>query len=120
MDEVTRDIGVRAVVIGNRGGEECFRCAIGAPLVAGGGARFERLPCRCDAAPRAGDGADAGDDRPRGLGLGWSGQLLKFLIEEFVVILVPPQEHDGCENGANEAKEAKHLLHGVPPARPPP
>lgn len=104
-----------AVVVRDRSGEERLAACLRLPVVPGGQGASERLPRGADAAPPVSDNPEAGDDRPRLARLGLRLQLLEFLIQEFVVFLLPAPEHQCRNHRAEEREQAQDFLHGSPP-----
>ena len=47
----------------------------------------------------------AGDDRPASGGFKWGSQLLKFLIKEFVIVPLAPEEEDAGANCAHKSEQ---------------
>jgi hypothetical protein len=110
--QVCRDVAVGAVVVRDGCGEERTLRPVRNPVAPGGQAPEQRSPCDLNPAPVGCDYPKAGDDRWGYRGLGLLRQLAKFLVEEFVVILLASPEHEGARCGRNQREHAEQLLHG--------
>lgn len=56
---------------------------------------------------------EPGNDRRGYRGLSLLCQLTKFLIEEFVFVLLAPPEHEGTGGSREQRKNAEQLFHGT-------
>jgi hypothetical protein len=114
VSKVAGNVAVGAVVVRERGSEKRAFPIIRAPFAARGVASDERIPCTSGARAPGGDDAVAGDNRPAGWEVLFASQLVEFLVQEFVIFLVAPPEHDNAADERDEAEQAERFLHGEP------